>query len=70
MFFSPQIYFGKRSWCHASERPPGLQGNGGYIEEFMASLAAEEKLDVVSMPFAEWEGQSWHCCMDAGTKYY
>ena len=47
-----------------------VEGNGGYAEDFMLTLAVEEKLDVVSMPLALWEGPSIHCCLDFGVRYY
>ena len=47
-----------------------LEGNGGYIEEFLLTLALHEKLDVVIMPFTQVLGESWHCCLDAGQLYY
>ena len=47
-----------------------VEGNGGYVEDFMLTLAVEEKLDIVSMPLALWEGPSIHCCTDFGARYY
>ena len=47
-----------------------VEGNGGYVEDFMLTLAIEERLDVVSMPLAMWEGPSIHCCTDFGLRYY
>lgn len=47
-----------------------VEGNGGYVEDFVATLAIEEKLSIVSMPPAEFGGLSFHCCIPAGTIYY
>ena len=47
-----------------------VEGNGGYVEDFLLTLAIEERLDVVSMPLAMWEGESIHCCTDFGPRYY
>lgn len=47
-----------------------VEGNGGYVEDFIATMAVEEKLSIVSMPHAEYGGFSFHCCIPDGTRYY
>ena len=51
-----------------------VAGNGGYVEEFVASAAIDEGLDIVSMPYSEFGGadshSAMHCCFDTGTRYY
>ncbi|KAL0026109.1 hypothetical protein WJX79_000493 [Trebouxia sp. C0005] len=47
-----------------------VEGNGGYVEDFVATVAVEENLSIVSMPHAEYGGYSFHCCIPDGTQYY
>ena len=47
-----------------------MEGSGGYIEEFLLTLALHENLRVVIMPYTQVLGESWHCCLDAGQMYY
>ncbi|KAL0026186.1 hypothetical protein WJX79_010712 [Trebouxia sp. C0005] len=47
-----------------------IEGNGGFVEDFVATMAVEEKLSIVSMPYAEYGGRSFHCCIPDGTRYY
>ena len=47
-----------------------VDGVGGYIEEFLITLAVEEELDIVSMPFPEFGGAMIHCCIYHGRQYY
>lgn len=47
-----------------------VDGNGGFIEDFVLSLALDEKLDIATVTFPEWGGNSIHCCTRWGTDYY
>ena len=47
-----------------------VEGNGGYIEEFILTLAVEEKMSVVAVPLPGFGGASIHCCFYVGTEYY
>ena len=47
-----------------------VEGNGGFVEDFVATMAIEERLSIVSVPPAEFGGHSFHCCIPDGTLYY
>lgn len=47
-----------------------LSGSGAFFEDFLLTLAIEEKLNVVMMPYPEFGGPFLDCCIYDGLQYY
>ena len=52
-------------------RDHSMDGNGGFIEDFVLTVAVEENLDVVTMPYPDFDGgASINCCGTVADQYY
>jgi len=47
-----------------------VEGNGGFVEEFLLTMAVEERLNIAIVPNVDYDGPLFQCCSDNATKYY
>ena len=64
------VFFGISNLYQKLLHHHSVHGNAAYVEDFLLSLALEEKLNVSLVNFADWGGNSISCCGPFGLKYY